>query len=682
MKAITFALLATLTLVSCSKRTVQSTPLPKPVVPVTPPAVVPSSDIPDRREFPIAEDVAPCDNFYEYACSRVDASFKLRDDRSRHAFAFNDSFERLLTQKLKFLEGLGSRKDLSPRTQQLQATFLACLDVPARVNEEKKLVQDELGKLAAITTRAQLGDMLSRNILSPETSLVGIEPDPNLADPLQNDIVFRASLMSLPSKQNYDSEDVRKDFQALVELFFQIVDPDNAADRAKNLVALEASFAKLTPEPFIARKRYADKTLSIARDEWAKRYPNLGLEAVLSRLPDSTQSRDLSVEDLTFVNEALEKEPLQTLKDVYLYRTLSGVMQDAFPVYFERKLAFENKHLGGPPKLPERSERCAQSAMKDFDKELDAEIIDQVFPGFDKPRFASLVDTVRQAIIRRLEGNTWLTKDGKDGALLKMRKARMQLVRPDNDDQWDFLPVATYDAKTPIANGKLRAFKGLEKTLAEFGVERDWRHWHRGPLTINAYYSPPDNAFVMLQGILQYPFYDQGLEDAANLGAVGVVVGHELGHGFDNNGSKYNENGAAVQWMPEADSKEFDKRTQLLVDQFGALVPKDINPNYGEFTLGENIADTSGLRFAYEAAFPGGKGSLEAKKAFYLQYARAWCAVQRPKELERRYRIDPHAQPVARVNEPLKHQPGFYEAYACKVGDKMYRAPDQRMDLW
>lgn len=202
-----------------------------------------------------------------------------------------------------------------------------------------------------------------------------------------------------------------------------------------------------------------------------------------------------------------------------------------------------------------------------------------------------------------------------------------------------------------------------------------------GPLTVNAYYNPPDNKFVMLQGILQYPFFDGTMTDAQTLGAVGMVVGHELGHGFDDNGSKYNEDGVLLQWMPKADLEQFQQRTALLVEQFNPI-GGEINPEYGKLTLGENIADTSGLRFAYEAAFPGNQGTMGDKRAFFLQYARVWCGIMRPEEFKRRLRVDPHAQTESRVNLPLMHQPGFYEAYGCEAGDRMYLPADKRMELW
>jgi putative endopeptidase len=648
----------------------------------SPATLEPSSAIPDRREFPVNTAVSPCENFYEYACSIPVSRFKLREDRSRHLFAFNDSAERILNSKKKYLGQLLGRGPLAPRTEQLKVTYEACMNESARKTEEQAQVEAVQATLANIETRGELKTLLGRQILSTEESFVSIDTDANLSDPTKYDLLPSPTVMSLPVKEYYAVPALITDYEALVKMFFETIGSKDAAAQAKQVIDFETRFAKTFPRRDEMHDRQGDKARIFSVDAIRNAYPNLRLNFMLAEVPQTTQLRNLFPESFDFLNHALNSEPLETLKSVYLFHALNGVLMDAYPTYFERKTAFNNKHLGGPPKLAERSERCTEQVMSGFEKELDAELVDVLFPNFPKDRFNLLANKVRQAIIRRLEKNTWLSAKGKEGALRKMRKARMQLVSPNNDQEWDFIEVAQYNASRPIANAKLRQSKSTAKMLAGLKTGRDWKRWGMGPLTVNAYYEPSDNKFVMLQGILQYPFFDPGASDAVNLGAVGVVIGHELGHGFDNNGSRYNEDGVLEAWLPEADATEFASRTSLLVEQFNGYVPASINDQYGKLTLGENIADTSGLQFGYEAAFPGNKGSVDDKKSFYLQYARAWCGTMRPKELERRWRSDFHAQTEKRVNGPLMHQAGFYEAYSCSAKDKMYLPSDRRMDLW
>jgi putative endopeptidase len=194
-----------------------------------------------------------------------------------------------------------------------------------------------------------------------------------------------------------------------------------------------------------------------------------------------------------------------------------------------------------------------------------------------------------------------------------------------------------------------------------------------------------DNVFVLPAGILQYPFYDPTLPEKLNLGAIGAVTGHELGHSIDDKGAKYDEKGRLHQWMSDKDIKEFQKRGGQFVERFAKI------GHNGKLTLGENTADHVGLTFAFQAAFgkdafrsstPKTPERLEEERGFFTQFARAWCQVMRPKYREMLLKTDPHASGEARVDEQVKHQPGFQESFGCKAGDPMYLPPEDRIRVW
>ena len=198
--------------------------------------------------------------------------------------------------------------------------------------------------------------------------------------------------------------------------------------------------------------------------------------------------------------------------------------------------------------------------------------------------------------------------------------------------------------------------------------------WHMGPLTINAYYSPTANKFVLPVGILQYPFFDPNASMESNLGAIGAVIAHELGHGIDDQGSSYDSEGKLRQWFSADDKKNFDARTASLIAQMDAA------KHNGSLVLGETIGDFVGLSTAYQAAFPKSQGSITSKQDFFFSWAHAWCQKSTPGFAELQKKTDPHPLGEARVNEQVKQQPGFAEAFSCQAGDPMNLK--QRVIIW
>jgi putative endopeptidase len=669
---ISFVFSAGLAVVACTQQ-----------VPVAAPQAAapgPSSEIPARREFPVNADISPCDNFYQYACSIAVDRFQLRPDRNRHIFTFNDSAERLLTHKTAYLEKLVSQTGLSDRAQQLKDNYVACLNTDARAVEESQLIDLIQETLGRATDRAGVESFLGAAASQSNSGLVQLLSEANMDNPLRYDLIPKPALLTLPDPGMYQNPELAKALQQVYAKFLQLTGAKNVEIRSTAVMALEKQLAEAHLSPTEQRQRETEPRYK-SLQEFTQTYPRLLAPLLVAKLP-KVLVRDLYPEAFQALNTVLENAELETLKDFIFIRLLAFEMEEIDPTYVSEALAFSSQYLGAAPVRAPVQERCTGFVMTHFEKELDAEILPELFPNFPKEKFVDLVNRVRGAIIARLQKNAWLTDEGKAGAIRKMQTARLQVVRPDTAEEWAFVGTEKFDPSRPVSNKLLRKQAVFEAMVDKLGKDRNPSEWHMGPLVVNAYYNPPDNQFTMPQGILQYPFYDPQSPEAANFGAVGMVVGHELGHGVDDQGSQYDEMGIHRQWMPQQDLNTFQTLTQILVKQFDAVAPASINANYGKLTLGENIADTSGLSFSYDAAFPENQGSLEDKRAFYLQYARVWCGTMRQSEYERRLRVDPHAQTENRVNQPLKHQAGFYEAYSCQGGDNMYLAPQDRMQLW
>ena len=644
----------------------------------------PNSKIPDRREFPVNKDISPCDDFFQYSCSKAISSFKLRKDRSRHIFSFSDSQERILKAKRKYLENLlkTDSKKLTQRTLQVQDYYASCVDTSSRKKEEKDVVAQTLKQVEGLKTKKQFVDYLVNRALLGQKSFFYYSNISNLDNTDIYDFFLIPRLMStMPDRSYYKNKKLVKNFKSLAVDFFQTLGLEKPLERAQWLVEMEKYAVDNYPIPAQIRPMYSKRKYSSKKRLLA--FTRLRLKPLIKKVPHQTKIRNPMEEVFIFLNDKyIPKYSLEQLKTIYLFQVLSPLMDEGYPKYFRKKFAFYHKFLGGPPKRSQLSERCAMATNERgaFSKEIDWVLFDKFFPNFPEKRFVTLVEKVRSSILKGLKKNKWLSSKSRAHAIEKIQKARLQVVRPKSEREWDFNLIAQYSKKKYIANQRLLRLKRIEKNWLQLVHPVNKDAWSYSPLTVNAYYDPEFNKFVMMGGILQYPFYDPKAPDWVNLGSVGTVVGHELGHGVDNNGAKFDATGRVRQWMTSKDIKTFKNRGKVLVAQFEKA------GHDGQLTLGENIGDLTGLTFALNAAIGTFPKDLEkrqqALRDFFLQYARLWCGVMRPKEAERLLKIDEHSLIWARVNEQVKHQGDFARAYQCKPGDPLFLPKEQRLKIW
>jgi putative endopeptidase len=365
-----------------------------------------------------------------------------------------------------------------------------------------------------------------------------------------------------------------------------------------------------------------------------------------------------------------------------MFYELREKLDQGYPDFYDKAFIFANKFLGGKNKRSELDEECTTLTMHRFGAEFDYLILPKMFPHFSSEKIAELVSKIKASILASLSKNNWLSPNAKNEAVKKISTAFMRLVSPVTFADWKFLPIVEYGKDSYLANIEKRNELSDDREFSFFRELKDIRSWEGvGPLEVNAFYQPAYNQFTMLQGILQYPFYDQKNAEIENLAGIGMVVGHELGHAIDDQGSKYDASGKLRNWMTENDLKKFKELTKSLIEQYNKA---GMN---GEYTLGENIGDLVGLTAAYDAAFSLNNTSSEVdlnnqKKKFFLNYARSYCEVQLPGVRDLRLKSDPHSLGVARVNEVVKHFASFKDVFSCKENDPMILSAEKRVHIW
>lgn len=641
-----------------------------------------SSEIPLKRDFPLNEKINPCENLYEHACSKTIESFQLRADRKRHTFSFNDSIERILEFKKNYIKELTAKEEGSSLEGQIKNFYLSCTNKEARAREERSEVQKLMHEQNKVTHKKEWLRRQALKIHSGKHSFMSYSAINNFDDVKKSDLTLGVGYNLLPEKSYAKNEELTNALLMLVVDYFKTIGADRPDERAKTVLKYEIDQQENRLFPVEAREARSLRRF-VSKKELIKKYPDLQLKVLLDQIPDTTLVRNMNPKTIPFLNKVAKTYTLDELKSLEMFYELSSKLDQGFPKFYDEYFAFKNKFLGGKNKRSELDEECTYSTMDRFGAELDYLVLPKMFPNFSSEKVAELVSKIKRSILASLAKNTWLTPAAKKEAERKISTAFMRLVAPEKYEEWKFLPVAEYGKETYLANIERRNEISDDREFKFFRELKDIRSWEGvEPLEVNAFYQPSYNQFTMLQGILQYPFYDQKNSEIENLAGVGMVVGHELGHGIDDQGSKYDSEGLLREWMTEKDLKIFKELTKSLIAQYSKA---GMN---GELTLGENIGDLVGLTAAYDAAFINTNTSSsesdlkKQKKNFFLNYARSWCEVQLPGVRDLRLKLGPHSLGVARVNEVVKHFAGFKEAFNCLDTDPMVLPTEQRVHIW
>lgn len=357
--------------------------------------------------------------------------------------------------------------------------------------------------------------------------------------------------------------------------------------------------------------------------------------------------------------------------------------------FVAERFAFYGTKLSGTPTNRARWKRAVTLVEGSLGEAVGEIYVQKHFPPAAKDRMDELVAYLIEAYETSIKNLDWMTEETKQKALLKLSKFTPKIGYPKKFKDYSEIQIRRDDL---IGNVRHISAWNLNFHIKKIGSELDRDEWLMNPQMVNAYYNPGFNEIVFPAGILQPPFFHMDADDAVNFGAIGGVIGHELGHGFDDQGSKYDGDGKLESWWTEEDRKAFEERTKNLINQYSALSPKQLEDSHkvnGEFTIGENIGDLGGLGIAYKAYHLSLEGKeppvidgMTADQRFFISWASSWKNIGRDEMVLQRLATDPHSPPEFRVNQIVRNIDAFYEAFDVKPTDELYLAPEERVVIW
>jgi putative endopeptidase len=638
--------------------------------------------------------VAPGVDFARYAWGNWSKNNPLPPDKSRWGAA--RELDQYNQAGLKAILETAASKSHAPGSieQKVGDFFASAMDTAAIDAAGTKPVATDLAQITAIDNLTDLGHVLA---VLHNHGVHGMFNVFVFADQKKSDInalyAFQDGL-SLPSKDYYVDEKhakVREGFVVHVAKMFELTGDTRGAATAgaKLVLELESALAANAKTPLELRDSLANYN-KMPTAELAAKIPAFPFAAYLAeRGIGGTAAGEIIVGQPKFFEGLQAQLAARTLNDWKTYLRYQ-VLRNAGPYLaadFEQEVfRFYSTELEGTPAQEPRWQRASRTVDDQIGEALGQLYVAQYYPPEAKARMDEMIANITAVMRDRLGQLEWMTEPTRKKALAKFDRFFAKIGHPDKWKDYSTVPIVRDNY---FANVRAASEFEMRRKLAKLGRPVDKMEWRMTPPTVNAYFLPTDNSINFPAGILQPPFFDFTLDDAVNYGAIGAVIGHEITHGFDDQGRHYDADGNLTEWWTPADAKAFEARAQKLVDQYDSYEALPGLHVKGRLTLGENIADLGGVSIAYEAFGRSLKGKerklvdgLTPEQRFFLSWSQIWRTTIRDNEQKRRVEIDPHSPGRYRSIGPLVNLQPFYDAFDIKEGDRMWRAPELRAKIW
>lgn len=635
--------------------------------------------------------VAPQTDFYDYACGGWMKANPLKPEFARYG-TFDELRENNRVQLRELIMNLDTKN--APQgsiTQKIGDLYAMGLD-SLRLNIEG--AQPIIGDVVAInqTPKSDVMDLLATKIGVDGFFSTGVE-----ADMMNSDIhamYWSQGGMGLGDRDYYleDSDNAKKirdAYRTYIKTLTSLIGYDSAAQQrvADNVMEIETRLAKAAMSREELRNPAATYN-PMTLDEIAAQYPNVDLRRYFAKqgITDIESVVIGQPNSLAEVNAILAEASEQAIHDYLTASYISTAADYLSDDFTDAKFKLSQAVSGVEEPMP-RWKRALGVPNALLGEAVGQLYVEKHFPQSSKEKMLNLVGNLKTALGEHINGLTWMSDTTKQRALEKLDAFTVKIGYP---DKWRDYSTLKIDRRRSYWDNIKDAIKHeVDYNLSDWGKPVDKTRWYMTPQTVNAYYSPLSNEICFPAGILQAPYFNPDADPAENYGAIGVVIGHEMTHGFDDQGSQFDKEGNFANWWTAADKEKFDSLTAGLADQFDSIVVLGDTHANGRFTLGENIADQGGLRVAY-TAYHNSLGDSEGgvidgftpDQRFFLSYANVWAGNIRDEEILLRTKTDPHSLGRWRVNGSLKNIEPFFRAFDIKEGDAMYLAPEKRVIIW
>lgn len=644
--------------------------------------------------------VKPGDDFYRYVNGIWFDKTEIPADKSSWG-SFNELAKNTDLDVLNMLKEAAANKDLKSSSDEGKAVNLykTYLDTIKRTELGIKPIEADLAKINAVQSLADVNTLIQSSILQGGTGLFGTYVGADAKDSNKNVVYIFGTITGLGERDYYllndaETKEVRSKYEQHLAKMLQAVGNSEADAKAKaaKVVAFETKISEaeltkvqLRDDRVTYNPMPISKLQSIASNiDWNAYFSKTGLKNLDSVVVSQPKA-------LAKMNELLKATPIEDLKAYLTWNLINGSASLLSPELEKANWEFYSKVLSGAQKQRPIEERAVDVVNNSLGEALGKLYVDKKFPAEAKTKAKEMIDNIVKAYENRIKNLPWMAPATRQGALDKLSKLTIKIGYPDKWEDYSKLTIKNPDEKgTYYDNMKAITAWGIQKNFDEFGKPVDKTKWGMPPQMVNAYYNPAYNEIVFPAAILQPPFYDYKADEAVNYGGIGAVIGHEISHGFDDQGARYNADGNLVDWWSPTDLTQFTKLGKALAAQYSALQPFSGIYVDGDFTLGENIGDLGGITAAYDglqlflAKHPQKEkiDGFTPEQRFFISWGTIWRTKSRDEYVKNQVKTDPHAPGIYRSYVPLQNLDAWYKAFDIKPGDKLYVAPEKRVKIW